>query len=49
MRSPPCSTRALAEGDACFYPDSRKLLVEATVTIVRSAPQLDDFDGELPA
>jgi uncharacterized cupin superfamily protein len=36
------------EGDACFYPDSRKLLVEATGTIVRSAPELDYFDGEVP-
>ena len=34
------------EGDACFYPDSRKLLVEQTGTLVRSEPELDYFDGE---
>jgi uncharacterized cupin superfamily protein len=33
-------------GDACFYPDSEKVLVEATGTIVRSVPELDYFDGE---
>ncbi len=32
--------------DACFYPDSRKLVVEATGTLVRDNPQLDYFDGE---
>jgi methionine-rich copper-binding protein CopC len=36
------------EGDACFYPDSNKVLVDATDTLVRSAPELDYFDGELP-
>jgi uncharacterized cupin superfamily protein len=36
------------EGDACFYPDSNKLTVEATGTLVRSEPQLDYFDGEVP-
>jgi uncharacterized cupin superfamily protein len=36
------------EGDACFYPDSNKVLVEATGLIVRSAPELDYFDGEVP-
>jgi uncharacterized cupin superfamily protein len=36
------------EGDACFYPDSNKVLVEATGLIVRSTPQLDYFDGEVP-
>jgi uncharacterized cupin superfamily protein len=36
-------------GDACFYPDSAKVLVEAAGTIVRSAPELDYFDGEVPA
>jgi uncharacterized cupin superfamily protein len=34
-------------GDVCHYPDSRKLLVEATDTIVRSEPALDYFEGEL--
>jgi len=33
-------------GDACFYPDSKKVLVEATGTIVRSEPELDYFDAE---
>jgi hypothetical protein len=35
------------EGDACFYPDSKKVLVEATGLIVRSEPELDYFDGEI--
>ena len=35
-------------GDACFYPDSRKFVVEATGTLVRDNPQLDYFDGETP-
>ncbi len=35
------------EGDVCFYPDSRKHLVEATGTLVRSEPILDYFEGEL--
>jgi len=35
-------------GDACFYPDSRKFVVEATGTLVRDHPQLDYFDGETP-
>ena len=36
------------EAEACFYPDSRKLLVELgdDRTIVRTEPQLDYFDGE---
>ncbi|HEY0382018.1 MAG TPA: cupin domain-containing protein [Candidatus Elarobacter sp.] len=33
-------------GDACFYPDSRKFVVEATGTLVRDHPQLDYYDGE---
>jgi uncharacterized cupin superfamily protein/glyoxylase-like metal-dependent hydrolase (beta-lactamase superfamily II) len=33
-------------GDVCHYPDSRKLLVEATGAIVRSEPPLDYFEGE---
>lgn len=32
--------------DVCFYPDSKKLLVEATVTLVRAEPILDYYDGE---
>jgi uncharacterized cupin superfamily protein len=36
------------EGDACFYPDSNKVLVEANGTMVRSTPELDYFDGEVP-
>jgi uncharacterized cupin superfamily protein len=32
--------------DVCFYPDSEKLMVEVTNTLVRSRPQLDYFDGE---
>jgi len=33
-------------GDVCFYPDSKKLLVEKADLIVRSEPALDYFDGE---
>jgi uncharacterized cupin superfamily protein len=33
--------------DVCFYPDSKKLLVEATDTLVRSEPILDYYDGEV--
>lgn len=36
-------------GDACFYPDSDKHVVEATGTLVRNAPQLDYYDGEVPS
>jgi uncharacterized cupin superfamily protein len=32
--------------DVCFYPDSKKLLVEMTDTLVRSEPLLDYYDGE---
>jgi len=32
--------------DVCFYPDSRKFVVEATGTLVRDNPVLDYFDGE---
>ena len=34
--------------EACFYPDSRKVLVELgdDMTLVRSEPQLDYYDGE---
>jgi len=34
-------------GDVCHYPDSRKLLVEITGTMVRTEPELDYFEGEL--
>jgi uncharacterized cupin superfamily protein len=33
--------------DVCFYPDSKKLLVEATDTLVRSEPILDYYEGEV--
>jgi uncharacterized cupin superfamily protein len=33
--------------DVCFYPDSKKLLVDATDTIVRSEPVLGYYDGEV--
>lgn len=33
-------------GDVCFYPDSKKLLVEREDLMVRSEPALDYFDGE---
>jgi uncharacterized cupin superfamily protein len=36
----------LDAGDVCYYPDSNKLLVDATGTLVRAEPQLDYFDGE---
>ena len=36
------------EHDVCFYPESRKLLVEKTDTLVRAEPQLDYYDGETP-
>ncbi len=33
-------------GDVCYYPDSRKFVVDATDTLVREEPQLDYYDGE---
>ena len=33
-------------GDVCYYPDSRKFVVEATGTLVREHPQLDYYEGE---
>lgn len=33
-------------GDVCYYPDSRKFVVEATGTLVREEPQLAYFEGE---
>ncbi len=37
------------KGDACFYPDSNKHVVEATGTMVRNEPLLDYYDAELPS
>ena len=45
----PCTLIMIAnidKGDVCFYPDSKKFVVEATGTLVRTEPQLDYFDGE---
>jgi uncharacterized cupin superfamily protein len=45
----PCAVIMIANteaGDVCFYPDSNKHLIEATGTLVRSAPVLDYYDGE---
>ena len=33
-------------GDVCYYPDSNKLVVDVTDTLVRCEPQLDYYDGE---
>src|SRR5579875_1281049 len=33
-------------GDVCFYPDSRKFVVDATDTLVREEPPLDYYEGE---
>lgn len=33
-------------GDVCYYPDSRKFVIEATGTLVEDHPQLDYFHGE---
>jgi uncharacterized cupin superfamily protein len=45
----PCTIVMIANtdgGDVCFYPDSNKLLVEQTGTLVRAQPELDYYDGE---
>ena len=45
----PCTLLMVAntdERDVCFYPDSKKLLVEKTDQMVRYEPTLDYFDGE---
>ncbi|MBV8600406.1 MAG: cupin domain-containing protein [Candidatus Eremiobacteraeota bacterium] len=34
------------QGDVCFYPDSKKVMVEYRGLIVRSEPELAYFDGE---
>ncbi len=47
--SQPCEILMIANTDVrdvCYYPDSRKVLVEATDTLVRDEPQLDYWDGE---
>jgi uncharacterized cupin superfamily protein len=33
-------------GDVCYYPDSRKFVVEATGTLVHDHPQLEYFHDE---
>ncbi|MFT5286837.1 MAG: putative cupin superfamily protein [Planctomycetota bacterium] len=35
------------KSDVCEYPDSNKILVRATRTILRREPQLEYFDGEV--
>jgi uncharacterized cupin superfamily protein len=35
------------KSEVCFYPDSKKLLVDAADIIVRSEPILDYYDGEV--
>ncbi len=35
------------KGDVCYYPDSKKFVVDQTDTLVRDHPQLDYYDGEL--
>jgi uncharacterized cupin superfamily protein len=45
----PCEILLIANTDwrdVCYYPDSRKLLVESTGLLVRDNPALDYFDGE---
>ncbi len=45
----PCTIVMIANldpGDTCFYPDSKKFVVEATGTLVRAEPQLEYYDGE---
>ncbi len=45
----PCKLLLFANsdaGDVCYYPNSRKLMVEANRSIVRGEPELDYFDGE---
>lgn len=47
--SEPCTFLAIANTDAhdvCFYPNSEKVLIEATRQMLRAGPQLDYFDGE---
>ena len=47
--SEPCTLLMVAntdERDVCFYPDSKKLLVEKTDQMVADHPLLDYFDGE---
>ncbi len=47
--SEPCEILMIAsvdENDVCYYPDSQKLLVEKSDTLVRDRPQLSYWDGE---
>lgn len=47
--SEPCTFLAIANSDAhdvCFYPNSQKVLIEATRQMLRDRPELDYFDGE---
>jgi len=50
--SEPCEVLMIANTDprdVCYYPDSQKLLVEATDIMVRDRPNLAYFDGETAA
>ena len=45
----PCTVLAIANVDAhdvCFYPNSEKVLIEATGQMLRARPQLEYYDGE---
>lgn len=45
----PCTFLMFANsdaGDVCYYPDSRKMVVDMTDTLVRVEPQLDYYEGE---
>ena len=45
----PCEVLMVAnvdQGDICYYPDSRKLLIEPSGLILRDHPALDYYDGE---
>jgi len=47
--SEPCEVLMVANTDAhdvCWYPHSRKVLIEATGTMLRDHPELEYFDGE---
>jgi uncharacterized cupin superfamily protein len=45
----PCEILMVASysaSDVCFYPDSRKLIVERADLMIRDNPELAYFDGE---
>jgi uncharacterized cupin superfamily protein len=45
----PCEILMIAnveDREVCYYPDSRKLLIDPGGTILRDHPVLDYFDGE---